>query len=578
MGGDLDRGPVATGIDREGLSYSMVACSGTEQAETRGPISGPAPILPGDDRWGDIGGAALDTFDLVVVGGGMGGLATATLAQRIGMRVALLESHTKLGGCAGHFGRGVYHFDAGATALMGLNAGEPIGDLLDLVDLDFEGELTPGYRVCLPDREVTITPDVDRFLADVARVFPGNEAARRGFLNLQGVVGDTLFEVASRVPRLPFRSFEDARHNLRILGLRGIAAAATWLFTVDDVLRLFGLAQDRAFRAWVAMLLQDTAQAGPETVPFANAAACIQAYRKGMSRPRGGMRALAEGLGQRLAELGGDLRTGTLAESVERRADGLFEVRTRRRQTFLAMHVAFNLPLDLAARLLGRSLDGRLGRQETKSRAQWSAFTAYLAFDRDALPDDTPLFHQVLQDYGRPIHDGNNALISLSPVGDEGYGPEDVRVATMSTHTRPADWEGLDSEAYRIKKSDYESRMLAALRRALPGAAGAIRHAEFASPRSFRRYTRRQAGAVGGPPVSRGNSTFLAVGPDALGPGLWLVGDSVFPGQGTMATVLSGIRVVERIAGIDWPRMSASGSPEKLNGRRRTWAEVPATR
>ena len=65
------------------------------------------------------------------------------------------------------------------------------------------------------------------------------------------------------------------------------------------------------------MLLQDTAQAGPETVPFANAAACLHAYRSGMSRPRGGMRALVEGIGRRFAELGGDLRTATLVDRVE---------------------------------------------------------------------------------------------------------------------------------------------------------------------------------------------------------------------------------------------------------------------
>ncbi len=52
--------------------------------------------------------------------------------------------------------------------------------------------------------------------------------------------------------------------------------------------------------------------------------------------------------------------------------------------------------------------------------------------------------------------------------------------------------------------------------------------------------------------MSRSNSTFLAVDADVLGPGLWVVGDSVFPGQGTMATVLSAIRVVERITGRKW--------------------------
>ncbi len=98
-----------------------------------------------------------------------------------------------------------------------------------------------------------------------------------------------------------------------------------------------------------------------------------------------------------------------------------------------------------------------------------------------------------------------------------------------------------------------------------------LAHAEFASPRSFRRYTRRTAGAVGGAPVSRSNSNFLAVDPGVLGRGLWVVGDSVFPGQGTMATVLSAIRVVERITGVSWTALrdlpAAPGGPV---GMRRT--------
>ncbi len=132
------------------------------------------------------------------------------------------------------------------------------------------------------------------------------------------------------------------------------------------------------------------------------------------------------------------------------------------------------------------------------------------------------------------------------------YGPENVRVATMSTHVRPADWWGLDRPAYEARKAEYSGRMLRALGQALPGAPESLVHAEFATPRSFARYTRRTQGAVGGPPVSRRNSNMMAVSPDRLGPGLWLVGDSVFPGQGTMAVVLSAMRVIERISGRPW--------------------------
>ncbi len=504
-----------------------------------------------------MGSHAGEGYDLAVVGGGMGGLALGALAVRRGMRVALLESHATLGGCAGYFGRGPYHFDVGATALMGLGPGEPIGDLLAAVGLDFRGVRTPSYRVHLPDRAIDLGPDTLGFEADVARTFPGHDRARRLFFRLQAAVGDALFRAAGRVPRLPARSPGDLLYDLHALGLGGLLAASTAAITVDDALRLFGLQGDRPFRAWIAMLLQDTAQAGPETVPFANASACLQAYRLGMSRPRGGMAALAEGLGSRFAALGGNLQMNNPVALVEPADGGGFVVRTRRGACLKARQVAFNLPIDLAAGLLGRDLQGRLGRRADQSRAAWSAFNGYVAIRRDAVPDDSPLFHQVLQSYDRDPHDGNNVLVSLSPPGDPGYGPDDVRVATMSTHTRPADWSGLAGEARASKKADYAARLLAALGRALPDAPAALVHSEFATPRSWIRYTRRSGGAVGGPPVSRRNANLLAVGPDVLGPGLWVVGDSVFPGQGTMAVVLSAIRVVERIAGVSWSRIKA---------------------
>ena len=220
-------------------------------------------------------------FDLVVVGGGMGGLATAALAGLRGLRVALLESHSRLGGCAGYFDRGPYTFDAGATALMGLGPASQIGELLARAGVEFEAVRTPAYRVHLPDRTLDIGPDSRAFEAASAAAFPGRATARRAFWRLQEAVGTRLFGVANRVPRLPLRSAGDLAYDLRILGPGGLLAASTWTWTVLDVLRLFGLDRDLPFRSLVAMLLQDTAQAGPETVPFANAAACLQAYRMG---------------------------------------------------------------------------------------------------------------------------------------------------------------------------------------------------------------------------------------------------------------------------------------------------------
>lgn len=498
-----------------------------------------------------------DIYDLAIVGGGIGGLSLAALAQRAGLRTILCESHTKLGGCAGYFQRGPYTFDCGATALMGLAPGEPIHDLLRRIGLNFNGVKTPEYRICLPDRDLTLTNDDAAWYQAVRDQFPqlGENAVR--FWKIQQAIGSKMFQAGSGLPRLPIRSVGDIIHNIKVLGLSGSLCAGTSLVTVQDLLRLLGVNGEYRFRAIIAMLLQDTAQAGPETVPLANAAACLQAYRFGLSRPAGSMKAFAEGLGQAFAHWGGDLRTATIVDRVgpadTTPENQKFLVTTRRGGTIAARQVALNLPLDLCGKIISPDLLRRnLAPKVKRTAAHWSAFTAYAAIDARAVGHHKALFHHVLQDYTKPIHNGNNVLISLSPEGDPGYGPPDIRLATMSTHVRAEAWADLSPEVYTVKKDEYATRMRYALERAFPGVADEIRHIEFASPRSFSRYTRRVLGRVGGPPVSRSRSNLMAVDSSVLGKGLWVVGDSVFPGQGTMAVVMCAMRVLERITGKRW--------------------------
>lgn len=503
--------------------------------------------------------ASAPEYDLVVIGGGVGGLSAAALAQHRGLRVALLEAHTEVGGCAGSFGREPYTFDAGATALTGLRPGEPLGDLLSVLGVALEADRGAGYRVHLPGRAFDLAPgdDDDGWAGAIAAAIPERAEAQRRFWGLQRAVGGRLFRAAGGIPRMPIRVPGDLLHNLRILGWSGTLAASGGLVTVRDVLAWLRLDRVGPFRLLIAMLLQDALQAGPEVVPFANGAAALQAYRGGLGRPRGGMRALVEGLAGAFSARGGELRTGNLVDRVEPRLDGGSVVVTRRRARLSARHVAFNTPLDLAVKLLERPLLGDLARRERSSRAAWSAITGYVVLPRERTPERGPLFHHVLGEEEAPLRDGNNVLISLSAPGDLSYGPEDVRVATLSTHARPGDWDGLAAEGAAAKKEEVRARMLSALARALPDAAGGLIHGEFATPRSWARYTRRTGGAVGGPPARRGNSNLFALPQDVLGPGLWLVGDSVFPGQGTMAVAVSAIRLVERLTGTPWSRSRA---------------------
>jgi phytoene dehydrogenase-like protein len=84
--------------------------------------------------------------------------------------------------------------------------------------------------------------------------------------------------------------------------------------------------------------------------------------------------------------------------------------------------------------------------------------------------------------------------------------------------------------------------MTATVARRAPEIAAATRAVMTGSPRTFERFTGRTGGFVGGSPRRAGLANYRTLGPTEAAPGLFLVGDSVFPGQSTLATALGGQR------------------------------------
>ncbi|MGD9376028.1 MAG: hypothetical protein PVJ23_09615, partial [Anaerolineae bacterium] len=98
-------------------------------------------------------------------------------------------------------------------------------------------------------------------------------------------------------------------------------------------------------------------------------------------------------------------------------------------------------------------------------------------------------------------------------------------------------------ESYQARKKEYTDRLLDAAEVALPGLRDAANLVLPGTPVTFQRFTRRVWGWVGGFPQT---SLFRAWGP-RLGRNLWLVGDSIFPGQSVPAVALGGMRVARSL-------------------------------
>jgi phytoene dehydrogenase-like protein len=260
-------------------------------------------------------------------------------------------------------------------------------------------------------------------------------------------------------------------------------------------------------------------------------AAALDLSRRGVVHLMGGMGGIAQELVRAVRLNGGKVHYRQEAVQVIRKQGRPQSVKTRSGESFPADLVIFNLP-------------GQLKHLSRKPGTGWGAFVVYIGVDRLSSLAGSILHHQIV--LRQPLAEGNSVFCSISPEWDKERAPEACRAVTLSTHTSLEPWWQLlheDREAYEGRKAAYTQRLISAADAILPGFRSSVRLALPGTPVTFQRYTRRARGWVGGFPQS---NLFDALGP-RLAPGLWMVGDSIFPGQSVPAVALGGLRVASEV-------------------------------
>ena len=127
-----------------------------------------------------------DAVDVVVIGSGLAGLASAALLSRCGKSVTVLESHDAPGGAAHTWERKGFHFESGPSLYSGLSTAESPNPLKNIFQIIEEEPDWITY-----DRWGTVLPNGERFAAkigpeefgDVLREY-GGEGAEEEFASL----------------------------------------------------------------------------------------------------------------------------------------------------------------------------------------------------------------------------------------------------------------------------------------------------------------------------------------------------------------------------------------------------------
>ena len=486
---------------------------------------------------------------IIVVGGGIAGLTGAALLAKEGYSVTLVEAHNQLGGCAGTFQRGPYTFDVGATQVAGLEKGGIHHRLFHYLDIPIPNAkiLDPGCSVLLGDGTgaINLWHDPLRWQKERQIQFPGSEI----FWSLCSQIHKSNWAFVDRDPILPVGNFWDLSQLIRAIRPANLLTAVLSKFTIADLLTITGCQRDKRLRRFLDLQLKLYSQESAGRTAALYGATVLQMAQspRGLWHLHGSMQILSDLLKNSFLRDGGTLLIGhRVIKIVHEETSKIFSIdvidRKKKLINLKAADIVFSLTPQSLVDLI--PIEGGLSttyRESINNLPKPSgALVFYGALNRSDLPVNCPAHIQIFDD------EFGSLFISISMENDQ-RAPAGMATLIASIFVDVDQWSDLDSQSYTSKKKIVAKQIITIINNKLDLPETSWTHQELSTPRSFQRWTGRPGGIVGG--LGQHPSQFGPFGLPSRTPlkGLWLCGDSIYPGEGTAGVSQSAMMVVRQL-------------------------------
>ncbi len=486
---------------------------------------------------------------VIVVGGGVAGLTAAALLANEGLNITLLEAHYQVGGCAGTFRRGPYIFDAGATQVAGFELGgshERVFRYLN-IQLPKAQVLDPSCSVDLDDgmAPINIWYDREKWKHERLKHFPRSDL----FWNLTEYLHNINWQFSGQDPVLPPRNTWDFIQLAKAFRPSILFSGLFSKSSVLDLLKLSGCTGDIRLRHFLDMQLQLYSQESADRTAALYGATVLQMsqFPLGLWHLQGSMQVLSDYLSKAVITKGGQILLKHKVIGLEPSGTGDYwkislVTSSGEEKQMTASDVIFSLPPQSLIKFLSpvnsvvQSYIGHLKKLPQPS----GALVFYGAIKRSYLSRNCPAHIQLA------LKDPGNLFVSISRDKD-GRAPQGYATIIASSFTKVDSWFVLNEEAYEQRKQEVQCLIRCALENRLQLSSDVWEHQELATPRSFSKWTGRPQGIVGG--LGQHPSQFGPFGLASRTPlhGLWLCGDSIYPGEGTAGVTQSALMACRQL-------------------------------
>ncbi len=490
-------------------------------------------------------------FDMIVIGAGFGGIGTALTLAQDGKKILLLEKLNYPGGCAGSFVKKGHSFEAGATLSSGFNDGQIFKKWCDQYQLDVKTTcLNPSLSLISKDFKFDVPSDFPSYLSyweTLASTTSEIKAAQiKKFFEHQQVIANTLWEILDHPESLPdITPWKLIKYWQKIPKLLHLLPNIH--LSLFDVLKRYQLHTFQPLCLFLNALCQITLQCNLQQANANFALATMDYYFRGVRHIEGGIGQLSKALCQAIEQEGGLVKLAHGVQKIEKNHQTKLWQVSARGETYTTPIVIANLQPKALSKLISSASENKTisPKKQNQIENAWSAALWYLVLP--CSQDDKARHLQMIADPNAPLQEGNHLFCSFSQVYLDGN--QYFQSVTISTHIPLTSYlTHLQNQTVASYIEQVQAKMLNLFNQFTDSAKSSeAKHAFPASPRTIERFTGRPFGAVGGIPKTKGLSTYLDFGSQQADENLYLVGDSFFPGQSTLACALGGIRLANEI-------------------------------